>query len=123
MSENHPVLLLNNCRGREHTRLYGVDAFYDLYTTGYQANMATDLRADQVCVVASKPSIGGIAFSWYSFEREELMKDDEKITCRVFFGPHIRTETLSRAEAVKHGDYSGFFDINGNFKRRSVIKA
>ncbi|RME52977.1 hypothetical protein D6783_03230, partial [Candidatus Woesearchaeota archaeon] len=121
MNQNHPVLLLNNCHGREHTKLYGKNAFYDLYTTGYQANMATDLRVGQVCIVASKSSADDLTFSWYSFEKEELLKDNDNTTCRVFFGSHIRSETMPKSEALRHRDYSEFFDKNGNFIRRSVI--
>jgi hypothetical protein len=41
----------------------------------------------------------------------------------LFFGKHFKTEMLARREAIPEGIYSRFFDINGNFKRRSVLRA
>ena len=101
--------------------MYGRGAFYDLNTTGFQATVANDLPVGETCVVASLAPMGDITLDWYKFLRETVKKDSSGMPCRAFFGEHLKTETLSRSEAMRDGIYSRFFDINGNFKRRSVL--
>jgi hypothetical protein len=116
------MFFFNNCHGREHARMYGSGAFYDLNTSGYQATLANHLSVGEQCIVASPSSDGRIDFDWYSFLRETVKPDDTDTPCRVFFGRLIKSETLSRADAINDALYSTFFDINGNFKRHSVLR-
>lgn len=115
--------LFNNCHNRQHAAMYGGGAFYDLDTTGFQATLANNLPVGETCVVASVNSTGEIIFDWYRFSRETVKADDTGTPCRAFFGDHLKTETRSRGEAMREGIYSRFFDINGHFKRRSVLRA
>ena len=46
------IVYLNNCKGREHERIFGSGAFYDLATGGYQPTKATNLSVGQQCIVA-----------------------------------------------------------------------
>jgi len=117
------VYLFNNCHNRQHVAMYGNDAFYDLNTTGFQATLANNLPVDETCVVASRGPRDNVAFDWYRFVRETVKRDNTGVPCRAFFGKHFKTETLARREAIRDGIYSRFFDINGNFKRRSVLRA
>jgi hypothetical protein len=117
------VHLFNNCHNRQHAAMYGSRAFYDLDTTGFQATLANNLPVGETCVVASLNSTGEIIFDWYKFSRETVKADDTGTPCRAFFGDHLKTETRSRGEAMRDGLYSRFFDINGHFKRRSVLRA
>lgn len=66
--------------------------------------------------------MGKINFDWYEFLRERVRLDDTRTPCRAFFGRRFKTETLSLGDAKRDGVYSRFFDINGNFKRRSVLR-
>ena len=116
------LVYLNNCHGREHERIYGSGAFYDLATVGYQATKATNLRVGQQCIVATLEKDGKIMFTWYKFLRDGVKQDDEGNSCRVFFGERIRSDTLSKGAATRDVRYSAFFDKNGNFKRHSVIQ-
>lgn len=116
------MYLFNNCKNRRHAAMYGRRAFYDLNTTGYQATRANNLPVGETCVVASTHPSGGITFEWYKFLRETVKPDDTGTPCRAFFGDHFKTETLSRRDAMRDGIYSRFFDINGNFKRHSVLR-
>ena len=102
--------------------MYGRGAFYDLNTTGFQATVANNLPVGETCVVASLEPMGDISFDWYKFLRERVKKDSSGTPCRAFFGEHLKTEILSRSAARRDGIYSRFFDINGNFKRRSVLR-
>ena len=117
------LFYFNNCHGRDHVRLYGKGAFYDLDTTGFQSTKATDLIPGQKCVVATRGSYDNITFNWYSFQREAVMNDNTGASCRVLFGDFLRSEELSKSEAAQHSHYANFFDVNGNFKRHSVIEA
>jgi hypothetical protein len=121
----------NNCRGREHSRMYGVGAFYDLGMTGFQAKKAADFGIGDKCVVAtrSQANDGEIEFTWFKCTRVETIKQtmlpeeaDYGTVNRVFFGKALKTETLSKAAAACHKDYAPFFDRNGNFKRQSAIE-
>ena len=113
----------NNCRTRNHAALYPAGAFYDLYRTGQQANMATDLKPRDKCVVATPADGGDINFSWFSFTHERVMDmpDELGTKVRVLFGKLIRSECLLKAEAAGCEPYSVFFNVNGHFKRPSVI--
>jgi len=117
------LFYFNNCHGRDHVRLYGKGAFYDLGTTGVQSTKATRLHPGQKCVVATKGSYDNIVFTWYSFHREAVMKDDTAVPCRVLFGKFLRSDELSKSKAAQNPHYANFFDVNGNFKRHSVLEA
>ena len=116
-------LLLNNCRRRDHCRLYGSNAFYDLNLTGLQARMATDIVAGNECVVAT-PTNGDdiIEFKWFRFSHEERRPDENGVEVRVLFGDLIRSEHLDRAKATETEPYSKFFNVKGDFKQQSVIR-
>ena len=116
------IVYFNNCQRREHERIYGSGAFYDLNTVGYQATKANNLSVGQQCIVATPQKDGKIVFSWYEFLRELVKPDNKGHRYRVFFGKHIKSETLSKGDAARDGLYSTFFNKNGNFKRPSVIQ-
>jgi hypothetical protein len=111
----------NNCRARNHVEIYGSNAFYDLNRTGKQASMATDLKRGEECVVAIPNEEGDIEFVWFSFLQEKITPDENGVATRVQFGKRLRSETISKTKAAKTEPYSVFFNVNGNFKRRSVI--
>jgi len=126
------VYRFNNCHKRDHVYLYGRDAFFDLETTGPQAEvadrLARDLSAAEKCIVAT-PKIRGdvtsdITFDSYQFSRSEVRRDRERnVDCHVYFGKDSKTETLSRAHAKRHPIYKNFFNVKGHFKRPSVLRA
>lgn len=117
-------VLLNNCRRRDHASLFGKTAFFDLNTFGLQASMAANLARGQKCIVASYDDDGNVLFEWYVFEKETPEKDpdDQTISVRVFRGKKLKSETMSKKEAVRSEQYSAFFNVKGDFKRPSVIK-
>ena len=123
----------NNCHKRDHANLYGrSDAFFDLDMFDSQAKVAErlsrELNIGDICIVAT-PDIPGdltcdITFDLYEFSGAKIMHDRERrVDCHVYFGKHIKPETLSRADAIRHRVYKNFFNVNGHFKRRSVQRA
>jgi hypothetical protein len=114
-------VFFNNCKMREHGRIYRRDAFYDLNPYGQQAQMATGLRRGDECIVAAPNDDSNIEFVWFSFSQEIRMPDENGEPSRVFVGKRIRVETLSKAKAARTTPYSIYFNCNGHFKRRSVI--
>ena len=114
-------VFFNNYRGRKHSELYGDEAFYDLNLTGRHATMATNLRKRDKCVVATADSSNVVEFSWFAFSHELVLPDERGIDCRVFFGELLRSEKLPKTEASETEPYSIFFNVNGHFKRQSVI--
>src|SRR6266850_1784554 len=129
MGSNHESLPLdivyfNNCRNRPHAQLFHDDAFFDLDTTGVQANQAPNLPVGQECVVVSRASGDMLEFRWYSYLAERLMvprgsKDSKQF--RVFLGTEIYSEALPISQARGDDLYASFFDKNGHFKRQSTI--
>ncbi len=112
----------NNCRARDHVGIYGGSAFYDLNRTGKQAETATDLKRGEECIVATPNEDGDIEFVWFSFTQEKIMPDENGVATRVQFGKRLQSETLSKKRAAKAQPYAVFFNVNGHFKRPSVIK-
>ncbi|MFM7929927.1 MAG: hypothetical protein ACKO9Q_19650 [Pirellula sp.] len=86
--------------------------------------MATDIVPGQKCIVASYDDEGNVQFDWYAFEMETLDKDPDQTNrnVRVFRGKKLKTETMSKRKAAKSKQYGQFFNVNGDFKRPSVIK-
>jgi len=116
-------MLFNNCNARDHVGLFGSTAFYDLMTSGKQAEMATNLQPGQHCCVAIRAENGEIEFAWFCFSHEQNMTDpNDSSTVRVFFGDWLGSVTLSRAEAIATEPYADFFNVNGDFKRWSAIR-
>jgi hypothetical protein len=114
----------NNCQRRRHAMLYPQGAFYDLNQFGRQVNMATDLSPGDECVVATPTEDGDIEFIWFSFTHERIMEmpDEPGSKVRVQFGERIRSECLPKSETASTEPYSAFFNVNGHFKRPSVIE-
>ena len=88
-----------------------------------RAEMATNLMPDDECVVATTAPNGEITFGWFTFTHGESlpMPDEPGTRVRVLFGRWIRSETMPKSKAAKTTPYSVFFNVNGNFKRPSVI--
>jgi len=112
---------LNNCKNRDHARIYGADAFYDLDTSGRQAEKQFSFRPGDWCVVASEPIPGHIRFAWYKFTSSRLAADETQQQVRVLCGTFEKEETVPRGEAPSHKYYRPFFNKNGDFKQQSVI--
>jgi len=116
------AVFFNNCRRRDHLGLFGTGSFYDLNRIGAQAKMAIDLQHGDECVVATPDEDGNITFNWFAFSHVKFMPDEHDVEVRVLFGDRLRSETLSRDDAIATEPYSVFFNINGHFKRPSVVK-
>ena|SRR5713226_8851618 len=114
-------VFFNNCRCRPHTEIYRADAFYDLNSSGKQAEMATGMKRGEECVVATPNEDGDIDFVWFSFSREIRMPDENGYTSRVLIGKRFRAKTLPKSKAARTKPYSAYFNCNGHFKRLSVI--
>lgn len=116
------VIYFNNCKGRDHVGHFGRGAFFDLDAAGRQSKQALNLPVGQECVVASYGDDGQIIFDWYALDRETTLRDNSGNPCRVFFGDLLSTETLTKSKAARSKRYSAFFNVNGHFKRPSVIR-
>jgi len=116
------IVYFNNCKRRRHVAIFGVNAFFDLGVSGHQAKQATDLPVGQRCVVASYDDEDNTVFNWHSLSEESVLADSKNEQCRVFFGPLTATETLTKSSASKAARYSPFFNVNGDFKRPSVLR-
>ncbi|MEZ6130054.1 MAG: hypothetical protein R3C59_15325 [Planctomycetaceae bacterium] len=117
------IVYFNNCKRRPHEAIFGPQAFFDLGVSGRQATQANNLPIGQRCVVASYDNDGNTVFDWHSLSSETVLPDNENEQCRVFFGPLTATETLTKASAAKKTQYLPFFNVNGDFKRPSVLSA
>ena len=123
------TFFFNNCHGREHARLFGSGAFFDLETTKDSQirqgeKLITRLSAGDECIVATRATDGQMVFTSYSFDRvtDRPNPDHHGMPCSVFFGTAGTSETLSKGDAAQHPIYSVFFGKTGNFKRQAVIQ-
>jgi hypothetical protein len=119
------VFFFNNCKGRNYPRIYGIaDSFYDLNKTGVQASLAPTFSPGDTCIVAYRatPKDRQIRFTRFRLARVEIKSDEQGKPERVFCGPALQSETLSKADAARHTLYSIFFNKNGDFKQWSVFQ-
>ncbi len=123
------LVYMLNVHRRNHQKIYGPGAFFDLNQDGQQANLLLDIRPQQECLVVSYSEAKGqrkdpeVEFSTYLFERAELLEsEDAGVFCRVFFGSIKSSLTMSKSTAIKMPIYAPFFSKIGHFKQRSVVK-
>jgi hypothetical protein len=115
------VIYFNNCRGRDHAVIFGQGAFFDLGVGANQSKHLKQLQIGQECVVASYAEDGRIVFKWYALTRETIQDNEHFIPCHVFYGDLLSTETLEKSAAADTEEYGAFFNVNGHFKRPSVL--
>lgn len=113
-----------NCGNRDHERLFGPGAFFDLGINGMQATMAQNLRSGDICIVAryANKARTVVNLAWYSFTHETKQTDDKGIPQRVLHGTLQKSESLSKSDAATDARYQYMFAKNGAFKRRSVLQ-
>ncbi len=90
--------------------------------TGVQANKATTFSPGDECIVATTTKEGQIRFTRFRLEREEEMPDEDGEYERVFCGPSLQSDTLSKHDSARDEVYSVFFNKNGHFKQQSVLQ-
>ena len=115
------VVLFSNCRRRDHAAIYGDGAFYDLDANRRLGHRVPSLAPGTPCVVATPVDDGRVAFAWFHFLREEILPDENTVPGRVFFGPCVGSQALSREEATNAAPYCEFFNGRGHFRQRSAI--
>ena len=115
------TVLLNNCHGRDHRKLFGPQAFYDLDIKAAHRRQLPGVVRGTECIVAGPEKDGAIEFGFYTFSCEALMPDKRRYV-RVLFGDFVRTETLTREEARKKRPFSLLFTSKGHFKQLSALR-
>ena len=117
------MFFFNNCRCRDYADIYGIaDAFYDLQLTGWQGDLATTFRPGETCIVATTEKGRQVRFTRRRLTHIEIRPDENGIPERVFCGPALESETLSKNDAAREGLYSIFFNRKGHFKQQSVLE-
>lgn len=113
---------LNNLHGRDHEGIYGDGAFFDLNTTGRQAQMVVGMQPGEEWIVASYNG-GEVVFKTYLFDREENLTCEDGPICRVLFGGFVNEVTMPKTEARGIPRYQPLFNILGHFRRPSAFFA
>jgi hypothetical protein len=113
-----------NCGNRDHERLFGSGAFFDLGINGAQATMAQNLQPGDTCIVAryANKARTVVDLTRYSFTHETKQVDDKGIPQRVLYGILQGSESLIKSDAATDPRYQYMFAKNGAFKRRSVLQ-
>ena len=115
------LYLLNNCHRYKRSEEYDdPNAFYDLELSGYKANF--EFQEGVECIVATPDSHGNVDFVHFTFLHESIRTANSGKKYRVLFGRKIGSKRLTKIESAKTEPYKPLFDVNGNFKRRSVIR-
>jgi len=119
---------MNNLHAREHEKIFGHQAFFDLNQFGQQATMLQDIQPQQECTVVSYQNKQAgknlvVEFKTYIFQREAFCESENAgVFCRVFFGEIKETISMLKSDAVKTPLYAPLFNKLGHFKQRSVIQ-
>jgi hypothetical protein len=120
---------MNNLHGREHEKIFGHQAFFDLNLFGQQAAMLRNIPSQQECIVVSyknkkradKDPI--VEFKTYILQKEAFCESENVgVFCRVFFGEIKETISMLKSEALKMPSYAPLFNKVGHFKQRSIIE-
>jgi hypothetical protein len=85
--------------------------------------LATDLKPDDLCVVATQNKTRDVVeFVWFSFDEETKEKcRDSGVPVRVQRGTRIKSEKLKKSVASKTKKYGALFNVLGHFRRKAVI--
>jgi hypothetical protein len=123
---------LNNCRNIDHVKLYGGNAFFDLWANGRDDDFAKELRPGDTCLVASyhgmqkhkheRSSVTMARFRFTGLRRVHSLEAPGGIVW-VLDGTLERREVMPKSGATKHDLYARFFDKRGHFKQVSVLRA
>jgi hypothetical protein len=123
-----PLYLLNNCRNRDHVKLFGEGAFYDVDANGSQGNWKGVIRQGDHCIVATREKASNkkvlerkVYFRTFELETTKTMSAKNEGPNDVFFGRFIEEFSCLQREAINMPPYSFFFNCNGYFLMRSVI--
>jgi 5-methylcytosine-specific restriction endonuclease McrA len=116
-----PVLLLNNCAGRRHARLFGAGAFFDLFLTGTQSEYIGKLYPGLGCIVAAKEPGGVVRFDHHILERCEELPDNEGRRCVVLFGVKTHEDRMAKSAASSVPPVCGLFNVSGDFKQQAAL--
>jgi hypothetical protein len=113
-----------NCGNRDHERLFGPGAFFDLGVNGKQSTMAQNLLPGDTCIVARYADKNRtiVKLTWYSYTHDTTQTDDKGTPQRVLHGILNKVESLKKSDAAADARYLNMFAKNGSFKRRSVLE-
>jgi hypothetical protein len=116
------VKFLNNCQLRPHSEIFNEEyAIFDLSVPSVGFDAFTGVKFGSIVIVANKISDSEIVFKTCRYTAKKLMDDNIGIRCLVLLGDVMNEEVLAKSEAAKHKLYKNYFDVNGNFKRASVL--
>jgi len=123
------LYLFNNCRNEDHSALYGGNAFFDLWTTGREANIPNELKPGDICWVASYEGATGerkrrVVLAKYTFTAARRVpgSDAPGRSIWVLDGKLEHREVLPKHQAALHHPCSRFFNQQGDFKQVSVLR-
>ena len=112
------IFMLNSDR-RNHARLYGPGAFYDLNTSTH-ADLIRDVETGQKCVVANPIGENLVCFDWFAFLCEEQLPSPTNQLFRVFSvctcGQRCWTRTW-RLRAIPTASSSAATVATGEYRR------
>lgn len=116
-------MFFNNCINRDHQRIFGPGAFYDLETSGRQATLAQDMRPGDTCIVVAYEDKARtvVRFTWYQFTHETRQPDEKGMLARVLWGQPYQSEALSKRQAAEDTRFHILFNKLGHFKQVSVM--
>jgi len=116
------VKFLNNCQLRRHSEIFNNEnAIFDLTIPSVGFDAFTGVKFGSVVIVANKISDSEIVFKTCRYTAKKIMDDDIGDRCLVLLGDVINEEILTKIEAARHKLHKHYFDVNGNFKRASVL--
>lgn len=112
---------LNNWQGLNHAKMYGEDAFFDLWTYGIEDKRAKELLAGDFFLVLSRGEGDKVVVGTFTLVRVRSGTNPENKNVWILEGKFAGEEALTKAEAAAHERYGKFFNKNGHVNQWSIL--
>jgi hypothetical protein len=115
---------LNNWRNRDHARIYGGSAVFDLWADGVEDKRVREMQPGDTCLILSRASEVNVAVSRCVFTNAVRGPDDHAARRGVWIlhGTTSGREVLPKADASRHSEYARFFNKLGHVCQWSVLR-
>ncbi len=121
------MLYLNNFENDNHIEKYGQRAVFDVSSIPTYSSIVRYVEKECVkgsvrALKVSRTFSRQLQFELYEITgvKKSPLNSEQKI-CYVFYGNILNTHTKSKKDALNDERTNYFFDVNGNFKRRSLL--
>ncbi|MBS0592006.1 MAG: hypothetical protein JSR84_00905 [Proteobacteria bacterium] len=116
------LYFLNNWQNLHHSKIYGGNAFFDLWTYGIDDKRARELAPGDTCLVLSPATGSNVTIATYKLASVRRGRSSTNQEVWVLEGQFITDAVLPKIEAATHEQYSRFFNKRGHVNQWSILR-